>query len=111
MNLQEGVEINVVQARWLKEHVLQIDFSDGCSKNVDFGPFLSASDQPEIRKYMEVERFKGFSVCYGNLVWNDYDLCFSIEDIYSGRLVAGQEPDTMVAEDSSGYGQDEKDRH
>ncbi len=38
------------------------------------------------RKYLDKEYFKAFSVEYGDLVWNDYELCFPIWDLHEGRL-------------------------
>jgi len=39
-----------------------------------------------IRAYLDPEKFKQFAVEYGDLHWNDYDLCFSIADLYEGRI-------------------------
>ena len=106
MSLSDGEELNVTNARWVSENTLEIEFSDGCLKSVDFKPFLAGSDHAEIRKYLDVERFKGFVISYGNLVWNDYDLCFSIEALYSGDLRAENKRDEMVAEGPAAYGAD-----
>jgi hypothetical protein len=89
-SMNEGKELNVIDAVWVSACKLEISFSDGTKREVDFGPFLAQSDQPEIRKYLDVERFKAFEISYGNLVWNDYDLCFSIEDLYMGQLLASR---------------------
>ena len=35
---------------------------------------------------ISVELFKEFSIVYGRLDWNNYDLCFSIEDLYEGKI-------------------------
>ena len=105
MSLQEGIELNIVQAEWIAGLMLKIEFSDGFSRSVDFEPFLSSSDLPVICAYLNVERFKGFSINYGNLVWNDYDLYFSIEDLYLGNLRATADSERLVAEDSPEYGE------
>lgn len=104
MTLETGKGLDIVQARSAGGYSLEIEFSDGFSHKVDFEPFLSASVQPEIRKYLNADNFKRYIIKYGNLVWGDYDLCFPIEDLYSGRLLVGQEPASMVAEDTSEYG-------
>ena len=104
MTLEAGKELNVVKARWAGGYSVDLDFSDGASKRVDFEPYLSASVHPDIRRYLDAERFKSFSVSFGNLVWDDYNLCFPIEDLYSGRLLAGKKPLGMVAEDAPEYG-------
>lgn len=106
MSLKEGIELNIIRAVWVSNLKIHVEFSDGFSRTLDFEPFLSASSQPETRRYLNVERFKGFSICYGNLVWNDYDLCFSLEDLYSDNLRSGRAPQRLVAEDASDYGKE-----
>lgn len=103
MTLKQGCELNITHAEYVAGLVLKLKFSDGFTHVLDFEPFLSASDQPAIRKYLNVELFKGFSLSYGNLLWNDYDLCFSIEDLYSGNLMPGVVPESLVAEDAPDY--------
>ena len=53
---------------------------------VNFEPFLSSSHNPMIRRYLDPEVFAKFSVQHGDLVWNDYDLCFPIVDLYEGQV-------------------------
>jgi len=98
MSLREGVELNLTTAEWVSGYTIRLGFSDGFSRELNFQMFLEASSQPEIRKYLQEEQFKAFEISYGNLIWNDYDLCFSIEDLYSGNLFA-QQQDSMVAEE------------
>ncbi|MDF7801492.1 DUF2442 domain-containing protein [Pontiellaceae bacterium B1224] len=104
MSITEGIELNIIDAVWVSGLKLDISFSDGTQRELDFEPFLSRSDQPGIRKYLDAERFKAFEISYGNLVWNDYDLCFSIEDLYSGQLIAQEAFNSKVAEDGPEYG-------
>lgn len=103
MSIQEGIELKVVSASWASCYVLEITFSDGFSRKVDFGPFLERSVLPEVRKYVDVEQFKAFKISYGNLIWNDYDLCFSVEDLYSGDISASGQSQRMVAEEDPEY--------
>jgi hypothetical protein len=103
MSIQEGIELNISSASWVSGYALEITFSDGVSHKVDFGPFLKGSVRPDVRKYLDLDRFKGFSISFGNLSWNDYDLCFPIEDLYSGEIIAQGVSDRMVAEDPVEY--------
>lgn len=104
MSIQEGIELNITSAVWVSGYVLEITFSDGFSHKVDFRPFLEESVQPEIRKYLDLDAFKAFTIDYGNLLWNDYDLCFSIGDLYAGEIAIQGNADRMVAEDRAQYG-------
>ncbi len=103
MSIQEGFELNVVSANWVSGYVLEIFFSDDFSHEVDFGPFLEGSILPYVRKYVDVEQFKGFKISYGNLIWTDYDLCFSVEDLYSGDISVSGQSQRMVAEEEPEY--------
>jgi len=78
--------IAVDRAEYLRDYILRLTFSDGKQQDVDFAPFLNQSLNPLIRKYLDVERFKQFTVEYGDLYWDDYDLCFPVADLYEGQV-------------------------
>ncbi|MCF7848207.1 MAG: DUF2442 domain-containing protein [Kiritimatiellales bacterium] len=103
MTLKTGIPVDVAEARWVDGYMLEIKFSDGISRKVDFENFLTGSVHPDIRKYLDVEVFKTFSISYGNLIWNDYDMCFSIEDLYAGTINAAGHAECLVAEEPVEY--------
>lgn len=78
--------IAIEKVEYLKDYVLQLQFSDGKTKKVDFGPFLHQSRNPLIRHYLDIDTFKQFTHEHGDLHWNDYDLCFPIADLYEGKV-------------------------
>ena len=78
--------ISIEQAEYVEEYILRLKFNDGKEAEVDFGPFLQQSLNPLIRKYLDKDMFKQFTVEHGDLFWNDYDLCFLIADLYEGCL-------------------------
>ena len=82
--LAENIVIDVVSVTYLEGYKLEMKFSDGHAQTVDFEPFLKRSIHPEIRKYLDL--FKQFRIVYGQLDWNDYDLCFPLEDLYNGTI-------------------------
>ncbi len=98
MKLKKGVLVDVVDVEWISGYILKIAFSDGFSRPVDFEPFLSASMHPEIRAYLDVDRFKAFSISFGNLIWDDYTMCFPLADLYSGSIADFSESRRRVAE-------------
>ncbi len=102
MKLQAGKEVNVREARHLGGCRLEVAFSDGQVRTVDFEPFLKCA-HPELHKYLNEREFVRFSIEHGNLSWNDYEMCFPIEDLYSGNLIAGESELLRVAEDSEQY--------
>lgn len=86
--------INITAAEQVGDYALRLSFDDGTVQTVDFKPFLSLSRHPAIRAYLEPDRFAGFRIEYGELVWGDYDLCFPVADLYHNRLA----PDAALAQ-------------
>lgn len=86
MKLSEGMEIAIESAEYVEGYKLKLRFSDGTERIVDLEEFLSKSSNPMIRKYLDKEEFKGFTIEYGDLLWNDYDLCFPVADLYEGSI-------------------------
>ena len=83
--------INITTAEQVGDYALRLSFDDGTVQTVDFKPFLSLSRHPAIRAYLKPDRFAGFRIEYGELVWGDYDLCFPIADLYRNRLMSDTE--------------------
>jgi hypothetical protein len=104
MKLEAGKEINVQSAHYLGGCRLKITFSDGHVQIVDFESFLQQA-HPELRKYLNEQEFTRFSVEHGNLSWDDYEMCFPIEDLYSGSLMVGEPELKKVAEEPERYGE------
>lgn len=86
MMLAKNAVINITLVEYVEDYKLHLVFSDNEERIVDFEPFLQKSSNPMIRKYLELENFKHFTVKYGDLFWNDYDLCFPIANLYDGRI-------------------------
>jgi hypothetical protein len=78
--------IEIRSAEYIGNLAIDLFFSDGINRLVDFKPFLETSLHPSIRKYLEEERFKQFKIVDGNLNWNDHDLIFPLGDLYQGKI-------------------------
>jgi hypothetical protein len=106
MKLSPGVAVDIMAAESVGRHRLKLTFSDGHVSIVDFDGFLRSSLNPETREFLNEARFRKFSLVHGNLVWGDYEMCFSLEDLYNGTISAekptGQR--LAVAEDRAEYG-------
>ncbi len=85
--LDDDAVVDVVEAEYIPPYTIHLWFSDGAEQRIDFEPFLRRSHHPEIRKYLNTNRFSGFSIVHGRLDWNDYDLCFPMEDLYEGTII------------------------
>src|SRR5689334_21273426 len=80
VRLPEGAVIDIVRAEQISDYQLKLYFSDGIERVIDFEPFLRGSRNPLIRAYLEPKKFANFNLEYGELVWDDYGLCFPIAD-------------------------------
>lgn len=78
--------ISIVKAQYLEEYKIKVQFSDGIERIVDFSEFLQTAKNPMTRKYLDKELFQNFSINYGDIVWNDYEMCFPIWDLHEGHL-------------------------
>lgn len=86
MILPEGTVIDIVRAERVSGYKLKLCFSDGVERIIDFEPFLRGSRNPMIRAYLDPKKFANFKLEYGELVWDDYGLCFPIADLYENRI-------------------------
>ena len=87
MSQTETGFIEITNVQYCSEYKLELSFNDGSKRIVDFEPFLREAQHPEIKKYLEISRFRGFTFEFGHLHWNDYDLSFSIDDLYDGKIL------------------------
>ncbi len=78
--------VQIEAVRHVSAYKLGLRFNDGHVSTVDFGPFLKASPHPSIRTYLDLKKFKSFSVEDGMLHWNDFDLVFPMADLYEGTI-------------------------
>jgi hypothetical protein len=78
--------ITIISAKYENSYLINILFNDSTRKIVDFEPFLNNSQHPQIRKYLNKDMFKNFTVKDGNINWNDFDLIFPLEDLYNGKI-------------------------
>ena len=78
--------VRIKKAKYLSGHKLKLFFNDGTEQIINFGPFLSNSLNPLIRKYLNQEEFMKYNLDDGDLEWNDYDLCFPVADLYENNI-------------------------
>jgi len=78
--------VSIDKAVYLDGYKIKFDFSDGVSQTIDFESFLKSAKNPMTKKYLDQDKFRGFSIEYGDIVWNDYEMCFPIWDLHEGRI-------------------------
>jgi hypothetical protein len=86
MILAEDAVVDIVRVEQIADYKLKLYFSDGMERVIDFEPFLRRSRNPMILKYLDQKKFRDFRLEYGELVWDDYGLCFPIADLYENRI-------------------------
>jgi len=84
MTLAENAVIFVERAEHAGDWRLRLSFNDGTRQIVDFAPFLRRSNNPLIQAYLDPAAFARFTVKDGDLIWDDYELCFQIADLCDG---------------------------
>ena len=82
----ENIVIDIMEAKYIGNYRIQLAFSDGLNRVIDFGPFLRNAAHPDIRKYLDPQKFEGFTIDGGDLVWNDYEPCFPLGYLYEGKI-------------------------
>ncbi len=78
--------ISIDEAKYLGNYEILFLFSDKKEQIVSFKSFLEKSNNPMINKYLNEDYFKAFNITYGDIEWNDFELCFPIWDIYKGNI-------------------------
>jgi hypothetical protein len=78
--------ISIHKAEYVGNYSIKLTFSDGIEQVVDFSLFLSNAKNPMTKKYFNEELFKSFEVENGDLIWNNYEMCFPIWDLHEGKI-------------------------
>lgn len=78
--------IAINNADYVGEYKIKFLFSDGIERMIDFSDFLKNAKNPMTKKYLDKKLFKNYSIDYGDIIWNDYEMCFPIWDLHEGKI-------------------------
>ncbi len=78
--------ISIQEVVYKGDYKIYFLFSDGVERIIDFENFLKNAKNPMTNKYLNKELFKSFTIEYGDIIWNDYELCFPIWDLHNGGI-------------------------
>ncbi len=78
--------ISINKAEYIREYMINFKFSDGVERLIDFSSFLKNARNPMTKKYLDKQLFKKYSIDYGDIIWNDYEMCFPIWDLHEGKI-------------------------
>jgi len=78
--------ISIIKADYVGEYKIKFIFSDRLERLIDFSNFLISAKNPMTKKYLDKQLFEKFSIHYGDIIWNDYEMCFPIWDLHEGKI-------------------------
>jgi len=78
--------ISITGAEYIRDYKIRFSFSDGIEVIIDFNSFLKSAKNPMTKKYLNKQLFKNYSIEYGDIIWNDYEMCFPIWDLHEGKI-------------------------
>lgn len=78
--------IAIQNAEYRGDYKIHFQFSDGVVQIIDFGDFLRNARNPMTRKYLDKKLFQSFTMEHGDIMWNDFEMCFPIWDLHEGKI-------------------------
>ena len=78
--------VSIQKADYLGAYKINFLFSDGVERTIYFGKKKKKARNPMTKKYLNKQLFQTYSIEYGDIIWNDYEMCFPIWDLYEGRI-------------------------
>ncbi len=76
----------IQKAEYIDNYTIKFKFNDGKEELIDFSTFLMNARTSMTKKYLDKQLFSKFTIEYGDIVWNDYEMCFPIWNLYQGKL-------------------------
>lgn len=78
--------ISIQKAEYKGDYKINFLFSDGVEKSIDFSTFLKNAKNPMTKKYLDKKLFQSFSLEFGDINWNDFEMCFPLWDLHEGKI-------------------------
>lgn len=78
--------ISIQKAEYKGDYKINFLFSDGVEKSIDFSMFLKNAKNPMTKKYLDKKLFQSYSLEFGDINWNDFEMCFPLWDLHEGKI-------------------------
>ena len=72
------MNISILKAEYQGDYKIKLLFSNNKENIIDFENFLRNAKNPMTRKYLDENLFSNYSIKFGDLIWNNYEMCFPI---------------------------------
>ena len=77
--------IRLINATWIGDYRIELQFDDKVVRQIDFGKFLHNHPHPQHDKYRKLSNFRKFKIERNNLVWGkNWDMEFDLWKLYQG---------------------------
>lgn len=80
------LDLRVTSIEQLGSHTLKLLFNDGHVSVINFLPYITNHKNEMVTDYIDSTLFNGYKLDNGNVNWNDYDMIFSVNDLYDGKI-------------------------
>jgi hypothetical protein len=80
--------MNIAQATYLHDYLIEVRFTDGTVRVADLEDFFKTSSLKLVRKFYPLQLFKTFRVEDGVLCWGDNECDINPHRIYKGKYDA-----------------------
>ena len=78
---------NIIEAKYVGNLCVWIQFNDGTVRTVDVGTFIRKHPHSQYTKYLDEKKFKQFKLSHGNIVWGrNWDLVFDPVKLHEGKI-------------------------
>lgn len=78
--------ISIQKAEYKGDYKINFLFSDGVEQSIDFSMFLNNAKNPMTKKYLDKKLFQSYSLEFGDINWNDFEMCFPLWDLHEGKI-------------------------
>ena len=78
--------ISIDKAEYIGDYKIRFSFSDGIERVIDFDSFLKNAKNSMTKRYLDTQLFEKYTIEYGDIIWNNYELCFPVWDLHEGKI-------------------------
>lgn len=70
----------IVNAKYIENYKIHLDFEDGCSGLVDFSDYINPNNV--FKAFSNKKYFENYKIAYGTLTWGNNEIDIAPETLY-----------------------------